>query len=65
MRNISVDTPKNASITHYMTVCNGRIANTYFIFILKCQFSIWAYLSRWRMQTFFKRIPSGHFGLTR
>ena len=61
MRNISADTQKNAPITHCMTVHKKRIANLYFIFILKCQFSIYACLSRWRRRTFFDRIPLGHF----
>lgn len=63
MRNRTADTRKNAPITHCMTVHKKRIANLYFIFILKCQFSIYAYLSRWRMRAFFDRIPLGHFRL--
>lgn len=35
MRKISADTQKNAPITHCMTVHKKRIANIYFIFILK------------------------------
>lgn len=49
MRNISSDMQKNAPITHCMTVHKKRIAIIYFIFILKCQFSICACLSRWRI----------------
>ena len=63
MRSRTADTQKNAPITHCMTVHKKRIGNIYFIFILKCQFSICAYLSRWRMRAFFDRIPSGHFRL--
>lgn len=63
MRNISADIQKNAPITHCMTVHKKRIAIIYFIFILKFQFSICAYLSRWRMLAFFDRILSGHFRL--
>lgn len=59
MRNRTVNMP----ITHCMTVHKKRIGNIYFIFILKCQFSICAYLSKWRMRAFFDHIPSGHFGL--
>ncbi len=63
MRNRTADTRKNAPITHCMTVHKKRIANVYFIFILKCWFSTCAYLSRWMRWTFFDRIPSGHFRL--
>ncbi len=63
MRNISSDMQKNAPITHCMTVHKKRIAIIYFIFILKCQFSICACLSRWRMRAFFDRILSGHIRL--
>lgn len=43
MRNRTADTRKNAPITHCMTVHKKRIANIYFIFILKYRFSICAY----------------------
>ncbi len=52
MQNKSADRQKNALVTHCMAVHKKRIANLYFIFILKCQFSIYAYLSRWRMRAF-------------
>lgn len=52
MQNKSADRQKNALVTHCMAVHKKRIANIYFIFILKCQFSICAYLSRWRMRAF-------------
>ena len=52
MRNRTADIQKNAPITHCMTVHKKRIAIIYFIFILECQFSICAYLSRWRMRAF-------------
>ena len=42
MRNRTTDARKNAPITHCMTVHKKRIANLYFIFILKCKFSIYA-----------------------
>ncbi len=63
MRNRTADTRKNAPITHCMTVHKKRIANIYFIYILKYRFSICAYLSRWWMRAFFDRIPSAHFRL--
>lgn len=41
MWNRTADTRKNAPITHCMTVHKKRITNFYFIFIPKCQFSIY------------------------
>ena len=62
MRKISADTQEKALFTHCIAVHKKRIESDYFIVTLNCPFSICAYLSKWRMQAFFDRKLSGHFG---